>query len=63
MKNPLVSQSDVYIGFGPVFNKSHQECSSSCALDGEVRNGHAKPECASDRETTGKIVFCSLLPQ
>ena len=30
---------------------------------GHARNGSAKPKCASDLETSGNIVFCSLLPK
>ena len=47
----------------PVFNTSHREWSFSCALDGQVKNWRAEPKGTSDRETAGKIVFCSLLPQ
>ena len=30
---------------------------------GCVKNGRTKPRCASDRERTGDIAFCSLLPK
>ena len=59
----LVSQSVVHFSSGPVFNTSHRESIFSCAFDGEVKNGSAKPNCASNRKTTGKIVFCCLSPQ
>ena len=47
----------------PVFNMSYPERTFTCALNEQVKNRRAKPKCASDRETFGKIVFCSLLPK
>ena len=48
------------------FNSSYSICrvrNFTCPPNQAHRNELAKPKSASERETTGNIVFCSLLPK